>query len=97
MEHPSYPELLKIVWFLVWRQIVILAFVFLMIGWGSSVILNSPMISSTVRSAMELVAYGVWFFGVLPFIIKTIFQKQFQGFHITFHRDGKAGQPQGQA
>jgi hypothetical protein len=97
MEHPSYSELLKIVWFLVWRQIVILAFVFLMIGWGSSVILNSPMISSTVRSAMEFVAYGVWFFGVLPFIIKTIFQKQFQGFHITFHRDSKSGEPQGQA
>ena len=86
MEKPSYEELLKIVWFLVWRQIVILAFVFLIIGWGSSVILNSPIVSPSIQPILEVVAYGIWFFGVLPFIIKTLFQKQFKGFQVTLQR-----------
>lgn len=94
MDKPSYTELLKIVWFVVWRQIVILAFVFLLIGWGSSVILNSPVVSSSVRPVLEVGAYVVWFLGVLPFIVKTIFQKQFQGFQIIFQRQPREPESQ---
>jgi hypothetical protein len=86
MEVPAYKELLKIVWFLVWRHVVILMFVSMTIGWGLPVILNST-VSEGSQYLLEICIYGVLFFGITPFILKTLFQKQFQGFHITFQRE----------
>ncbi len=89
MEIPTYGELLKLVWFLVWRHVVILAFVSLTIGWGVPVIFNA-MVSPSSRYILEICIYGVWFFGITPFILKTLFQKQFQGFQIDFRRNSEA-------
>lgn len=89
MEFPGYTELLKIVWFLVWRHVVILAFVSLTIGWGVPVIVNST-VSPSSQYILELAIYTVWFFGITPFVLKTLFQKQFRGFHIDFRRNSGA-------
>ena len=43
MEIPTYGELLKLMWFLVWRHVVILAFVSMTIGWAVPVILNNTV------------------------------------------------------
>jgi hypothetical protein len=86
MEIPTYGELLKLVWFLVWRHVVILAFVSMTIGWGIPVILNST-VSEGSQYLLEICIYGVLFFGITPFILKTLFQKQFQGFQIIFQRE----------
>ncbi len=86
MEIPTYGELLKLMWFLVWRHVVILAFVSMTIGWGIPVILNST-VSEGSQYLLEICIYGVLFFGITPFILKTLFQKQFQGFQIIFQRE----------
>ena len=83
---PNYLELLKIVWFLVWRHVVILAFVTMTIGWAVPVILNTT-VSESSQYLLEIVIYGVLFFGITPFILKTLFQKEFQGFQVLFQRD----------
>jgi hypothetical protein len=88
MEFPDYPELLKIVWFLVWRHVVILAFVSLTIGWGVPVIFNATIPPSS-QYLLEIGIYGVWFFGITPFVLKTLFQKQFKGFQIDFRRNSE--------
>ena len=43
MEIPTYGELLKLMWFLVWRHVVILMFVSMTIGWAVPVILNNTV------------------------------------------------------
>ena len=86
MEIPTYGELLKLVWFLVWRHVVILMFVSMTIGWGLPVILNYT-VSEDSQYLLEICIYGVLFLGITPFILKTLFQKQFQGFQIIFQRD----------
>ncbi len=86
MEIPTYGVLLKLVWFLVWRHVVILMFVSMTIGWGIPVIFNST-VSEDSQYLLELCIYGVLFFGITPFILKTLFQKQFQGFQVTFQRE----------
>ncbi len=86
MEIPSYKELLKLVWFLVWRHLVILMFVSMTVGWGIPVILNNT-VSEDSAYLLEIFIYGVLFFGITPFILKTLFQKQFQGFQVIFQRD----------
>ncbi len=83
---PNYLELLKIVWFLAWRHVVILAFVTMTIGWAVPVILNTT-VSESSQYLLEIVIYGVLFFGITPFILKTLFQKEFQGFQVLFQRD----------
>jgi len=86
MEIPTYGELLKLMWFLVWRHVVILMFVSMTIGWAVPVILNTT-ISKDSQYLLEICIYGVLFLGITPFILKTLFQKQFQGFQVTFQRD----------
>jgi len=86
MEIPTYGELLKLVWFLAWRHVVILMFVSMTIGWGLPVILNYT-VSEDSQYLLEICIYGVLFLGITPFILKTLFQKQFQGFQIIFQRD----------
>lgn len=85
MEKPTYGELLKLMWFLVWRHVVILAFVSMTIGWGLPVIFNLT-ISESSEYLLEIGIYGVLFFGITPFILKTLFQKEFAGFQVIFHR-----------
>ena len=92
MEIPSYKELLKLMWFLVWRHVVILMFVSMTVGWGIPVILNST-VSEDSAYLLEIFIYGVLFFGITPFILKTLFQKQFQGFQVIFQRDTEASSP----
>jgi len=86
MEIPTYGELLKLMWFLVWRHVVILMFVSMTIGWAIPVIFNST-VSEDSQYLLELCIYGVLFFGITPFILKTLFQKQFRGFQVTFQRE----------
>jgi hypothetical protein len=86
MEKPTYGELLKLMWFLVWRHVVILMFVSMTVGWGIPVILNNT-VSEDSAYLLEIFIYGVLFFGITPFILKTLFQKQFQGFQVIFQRD----------
>ncbi len=86
MEIPTYGELLKLMWFLVWRHVVILMFVSMTIGWAIPVIFNST-VSEDSQYLLELFIYGVLFFVITPFILKSLFQKQFQGFQVTFQRD----------
>ena len=86
METPTYGELLKLMWFLVWRHVVILMFVSMTIGWAVPVILNTT-VSEDSQYLLEICIYGVLFLGITPFILKTLFQKQFQGFQVTFQRD----------
>ena len=86
MNIPTYGELLKLVWFLVWRHVVILMFDSMTIGWGAPVILNITIPSSS-QYILEICIYGVLFFGITPFILKTLFQKQFQGFQVIFQRE----------
>jgi hypothetical protein len=50
------------------------------------VIFNST-VSEDSQYLLEICIYGVLFFGITPFILKTLFQKQFQGFQVTFQRD----------
>jgi len=88
MEIPTYKELLKLMWFLVWRHVVILAFVSLTIGWTVPVIFNAT-VSPSSQYILEICIYSVWFFGITPFILKTLFQKQFQGFQIDFRRNSE--------
>ncbi len=83
---PTYTELLKIVWFLFWRHIVILAFVTMTIGWAVPVILNTT-VSESSQYLLELGIYGTLFFGITPFILKTLFQKEFKGFQVQFQRN----------
>ncbi len=85
MEIPSYKELLKIVWFLVWRHVVILMFVSMTIGWSLPVIFNTT-ISEDSQHILEICIYGVLFLGITPFILKTLFQKEFKGFQVMFQR-----------
>lgn len=92
MEIPTYAELLKLMWFLVWRHVVILMFVSMTIGWALPVIFNS-IISDDSQYLLEVGIYGVLFFGITPFILKTLFQKQFQGFQVTFHRNTESASP----
>ena len=92
MEIPTYGELLKLVWFLVWRHVVILAFVSMTIGWAVPVILNNT-VSEDSQYLLEICIYGVLFFGITPFILKTLFQKQFQGFQVIFQRDIETSSP----
>ena len=87
---PHYTELLKIVWFLVWRHIVILAFATMTIGWAVPVIFNTT-VSESSQYLLEIFIYGVLFFGITPFILKTLFQKEFQGFQIKFQREQEGG------
>ncbi len=86
MEIPTYGELLKLMWFLVWRHVVILMFVSMTIGWAIPVIFNST-VSEDSRYLLEICIYSVLFFGITPFILKTLFQKQFQGFQVLFQRN----------
>ena len=86
METPTYGELLKLMWFLVWRHVVILMFVSMTIGWAVPVIFNST-VSEESQYILEICIYSVLFFGITPFILKTLFQKQFQGFQVLFQRD----------
>ncbi len=86
MEQPGYVELLKIVWFLVWRNVVILFFALMTIGWSLPVILNTTVPESS-QYLLNICSFGVWFFGIVPFILKTLFQKQFQGFQVSFKRE----------
>lgn len=88
MERPTYGELLKLMWFLVWRHVVILAFVSMMIGWMLPVIFNTA-ISESSQYLLEIGIYSVLFFGITPFILKTLFQKEFQGFQVIFQRTTK--------
>ena len=92
METPTYGELLKLMWFLVWRHVVILMFVSMTIGWALPVIFNI-IISEDSQYLLEIGIYGVLFFGITPFILKTLFQKQFQGFQVIFQRDAEASSP----
>ena len=92
MEIPTYAELLKLMWFLVWRHVVILMFVSMTIGWALPVIFNS-IISEDSQYLLEIGIYGVLFFGITPFILKTLFQKQFQGFQVIFQRDAEISSP----
>lgn len=85
MEKPTYRELLKLMWFLVWRHVVILAFVSMTIGWTLPVIFNTT-ISDSSQYLLEIGIYTVLFFGITPFILKTLFQKEFQGFQVIFQR-----------
>jgi hypothetical protein len=89
MEIPAYKDLMKIVWFLVWRHVVILAFASLTIGWAAPVIFNFAVAPSS-QYILEIFIYAAWFFGITPFILKTLFQKQFQGFQIDFRRNSEA-------
>ena len=82
MEIPSYKELLKLVWFLVWRHVVILMFVSMTIGWAVPVIFNSTVPEDS-QYILEICIYGVLFLVITPFILKTLFQKQFQGFQVN--------------
>ncbi len=86
MEIPTYGELLKLMWFLVWRHVIILVFVSMTIGWAIPVIFNST-VSEDSQYLLEVGIYSVLFFGITPFIMKTLFQKQFQGFQVIFQRD----------
>ncbi len=86
MEIPTYGELLKLVWFLVWRHVVILAFVHMTIGWWVPVTLNIT-VSEDSQYLLDICIKVIFFFGITPFILKTLFQKQFQGFQVTFQRD----------
>ncbi|MDR4494290.1 MAG: hypothetical protein R3B74_07680 [Nitrospirales bacterium] len=88
MEKPTYGELLKLMWFLVWRHVVILAFVSMTIGWTLPVIFNAA-ISESSQYLLEIGIYSVLFFGITPFILKTLFQKEFQGFQVIFQRTTK--------
>ncbi len=92
MEIPSSKELLKLMWFLVWRHVVILMFVSMTVGWGIPVILNNT-VSEDSAYLLEIFIYGVLFFGITPFILKTLFQKQFQGFQVIFQRDTEVSLP----
>ncbi len=92
MEIPTYRELLKLMWFLVWRHVVILMFVSMTVGWGIPVILNN-IVSEDSAYLLEIFIYGVLFFGITPFILKTLFQKQFQGFQVIFQRDTESQSP----
>ena len=92
LEIPTYQELLKLMWFLVWRHVVILMFVSMTVGWGIPVILNST-VSEESAYLLEIFIYGVLFFGITPFILKTLFQKQFQGFQVIFQRDTEVSLP----
>jgi hypothetical protein len=85
MEKPTYRELLKLMWFLVWRHVVILAFVSMTIGWTLPVIFNTT-ISDSSQYLLEIGIYTVLFFGITPFILKTLFQKEFRGFQVIFQR-----------
>ncbi len=87
-EKPTYGELLKLMWFLVWRHVVILMFVSMTIGWAVPVIFNST-VSEDSRYILEICIYAVLFFGITPFILKTLFQKQFQGFQVIFQRENE--------
>lgn len=89
MEIPTYKELLKIMWFLVWRHVVILMFVSMTIGWAVPVIFNSTVPEDS-QYILEICIYGVLFFGITPFILKTLFQKEFQGFQIIFQRESNS-------
>ncbi|MEO6202710.1 MAG: hypothetical protein ABIU05_16490 [Nitrospirales bacterium] len=89
MEIPTYKELLKLMWFLVWRHVVILMFVSMTIGWAGPVIFNYT-VSKDSQYILEICIYGVLFFGITPFILKTLFQKQFQGFQIIFQRESNS-------
>ncbi len=86
METPTYKELLKLMWFLVWRHVIILMFVSMTIGWAVPVIFNGT-VSEDSQYLLEVCIYSVLFFGITPFILKTLFQKQFQGFQVIFQRD----------
>ncbi len=94
MEIPTYGELLKLMWFLVWRHVVILMFVSMTIGWAVPVIFNGT-VSPDSQYILEICIYGVLFFGITPFIMKTLFQKQFQGFQVIFQRDTEPPSPSG--
>ncbi len=85
MEQPTYGELLKLMWFLVWRHVVILSFVSMLIGWTLPVIFNTT-VSDSSKHLLEIAIYAVLFLGITPFILKTLFQKEFQGFHVHFRR-----------
>ncbi len=89
MEIPSYKELLKLMWFLVWRHVIILMFVSMTVGWAVPVIFNST-VSEDSQYLLEICIYCVLFFGITPFILKTLFQKQFLGFQVLFQRDTEA-------
>ena len=92
MEIPTYGELLKLMWFLVWRHVVILMFVSMTVGWGLPVILNTT-VSEDWQYLLEICIYGVLFLGITPFILKTLFQKQFQGFQVIFTRETESSSP----
>ena len=94
MEIPTYKELLKLMWFLVWRHVVILMFVSMTIGWAVPVILNNT-VSEDSQYLLEICIYGVLFFGITPFILKTLFQKQFQGFqgHLSTRNEDSSSPP----
>ncbi len=92
MEIPTYGELLKLMWFLVWRHIIILMFVSMTIGWAVPVIFNGT-VSEDSQYLLEVCIYSVLFFGITPFILKTLFQKQFQGFQVIFQRDTESASP----
>jgi len=92
MEIPSYKELLKLMWFLVWRHVVILMFVSMTIGWAVPVIFNSTVPKDS-QYILEICIYGVLFLGITPFILKTLFQKQFQGFQVIFQRATESSSP----
>jgi len=92
MEIPSYKELLKLVWFLVWRNVVILFFTMMTIGWSLPVIFNTT-VSESSQYLLNIFSFGIWFFGIVPFILKTLFQKQFQGFQVIFQRNTESSSP----
>lgn len=92
MEIPSYKELLKIAWFLVWRQVVILVFLHMTIGWWIPVTLNIA-VSEDSKYLLDICINVIFLFGIIPFILKTLFQKQFQGFQVIFQRDTESSSP----
>lgn len=88
MLEPNYREMLKIAWLLIWRGGCLGFLLGLSIGLIGNIArklfgLPEPLLSGP----LALLLYGGMFFGVYPYLVSMLFEKQFKDFHVSIVRD----------
>ena len=87
MSEPRYSEAVKITWLLVWRGVLLGLFVQVAVGLiggfiGKMVGAPKPLL----LGLNNLVAMGLWFFWMYPYLVSMIFEKHFKGFRVLVVR-----------
>lgn len=94
MSEPRYSEAVKITWLLLWRGVLLGLFLQVAVGLiGGFVgrLVGAP--KPLLVGLSNIVASGLWFFWMYPYLVSMIFEKHFKGFRVLVVHDHEVAVP----